>query len=66
MKLESRFDRILKDLDRLAHDGLDACRSIDTLDRKVACQRAIKALEAARASIRLQVFEVQDMGRAKA
>jgi ribosome-binding factor A len=66
MKLEQRFDRILKDLDRLAKDCLAACVHIDALQDKVACQRAIKALEAARASIRLQVFEVQDLDKVSA
>lgn len=59
MTLETRFERILKDLDRCTQAvGLGA-KLLQSLDEKVAAHRLKKVLSECRAKLRVEVFEFQ-------
>lgn len=56
-----RHERILKDLDRLRKDVLDAIPFGQSLAQKVELQRTAKSLDRVRSECRLLVFSIQDV-----
>jgi hypothetical protein len=59
-----RFERVLKDLDRLATYAKRGAQDADTLEAKLAGQRVYRCLIDARAIIRPIYYELEDTIRA--
>lgn len=60
VKIEDRFERILKDLDRCAQQVNRGSRLLDNLDAKVDARRLQTVLERCRSQLRVEVFAFQD------